>query len=414
MKIPVEGLSGDKAAKFIDYLLAGLGAPVGIEGGTYGPNGAEMVVQHTIGGRAVKLRWSYVFDADGVLDGVFVGPVDAAVGESDFAEYARELVHRVLVSALAERVNRFFQRNTLYYVGPQLSGEYWFGNVRIAPADPGGRMALGVNVEQAVFIDQAVNAIDAELAFAIAYDRARLLGARLGLLLGRGIYQALGGIRIWARPYYEGGPSVRATHGYQSAEPLPNEMPSKPKDRARVGQVGGSVAEMRGHPFTNDAGLLCFPRETRKLLKAVDEREASQRETFDAAARLYQIAMVAGARYETVRVTYLVAAAETVALRAKQVGSASDNGSVKSFSGVMRKYLPDFEHLDLWLPRLYEEIRSAHIHGGKFPLGDFTTTVPFRMLNRDAAPVSGAFAEQLVRTAILRWALGAFGVEDAC
>src|SRR5262249_31806122 len=140
-----------------------------------------------------------------------------------------EFVTSVLTTTLSETRQKYFQRTFLYYIGPQLDGEYWLPGYRFAPAYPADPSPILINAERVVTVDQNVLAIDKENAFVLADAAARRHSARLSLLLNKGLYGAEHAQR-WVWPVVDGVPateSVRYQLGfYHSASQL-SEMPRK-------------------------------------------------------------------------------------------------------------------------------------------------------------------------------------------
>jgi hypothetical protein len=151
--------------------------------------------------------------------------------------------------------------------------------------------------------------------------------------------------------------------------------------------------------FSTGGLLIGLPAETRKILRGIDRAPPLIAESFDRAARLYQVATVCGRYFPSVELAYRIAAVDAV--------SVADPGC-KGFSDFMRKHVRSRRDIEPILQYLYGAARSAHFHGGEFPMGEFSRSDTFNPLmdveeaQRDTRHRAG-FA--LTREAIVNWLL---------
>ena len=304
-------------------------------------------------------------------------------------------VTEILVSALAEKVVKFFRRRAFHYVGPNLGGEYWLPGFRLAPAIPNDDTPQMINAERVVYIDQNVEAIDDMHAHTLADEIARRHAARLSLVLNVGMYYPQPEQR-WFLRIQSDPPKIsseRSQLGFVDSSHTTSVMPEKGNE-CPLGDYGGSVLDS-----WRSAGLLTCPAETRRILRGVDNGEPRLREAFDRCARLWQVAGVAGRMFPSVGMAYEIAAVEAITSAYPEYGS---------FSGFVRQNVPAIEGLENFLAFLYGSVRSAHFHAGEFPLGEFLALridiTDSDVLERTNMRASGY---EIIRKSIMSWILRA-------
>jgi len=200
--------------------------------------------------------------------------------------------------------------------------------------------------------------------------------------------------RIW--PIVDGVPaaeSARYQLGFQHPSAVLNEMPRKGQVCTLGGYRGSLAARYRV------AGkLLSLPAEARKILRSIDNAPPPISDSFDRGARLYQVATVCGKYFPSVALAYRVAAVEAI--------SEADPAS-KGFSNFMRKHIRSQHDIEEILNYLYGVARSAHFHGGEFPMGEFTRQGMFASPFMDAEAVQRDSLHrtcyELTREAIVNW-----------
>ena len=304
-----------------------------------------------------NLVWSMDIEVDGSLERVEVRSDE--LPEDVWSEAATKFVSEVLSAAFAETLTSFFHRTYVCRIGADLHGEYWLPGFRFAPSMPEDQESFLMDAERYFYIDQEVDAIDNVHANDIANERALNITARLSLILDVALYKPSAGKR-WFLVNDESG-NLISKREYLGFVPLnsPTKMPKKGVE-CRAGEFGGSVLDK----YQRSAlGLLKCPNETRKILRGVAKCVPNIQEAFDSCARLYQTSLVAGRGFPTIRLAYQVGAIESITQRA---------GGYEGFSDFVIKEAELTDVNKEFLDYLYRSIRSAHLHGGAFPLGEYS------------------------------------------
>lgn len=304
-----------------------------------------------------------------------------------------DLIIESLANALGAKKTEFFRRVWFCYIGEQLDGEYWLNsNVRVAPIDPADPNPHFPNVERYISIDMNVEAIDVHGAIAIANNRANVLAARLSLILNIGFYTPSAEHR-WTFPKDMNSACELRQLGYFNKGSDLSKMPSKGKT-CKLGKFENSMhfrTKYMGEPTK-------FPKETRKLINAIDKSESRTRTAFDNCSLLYQLALNAGRYIPTVQLSYLVAAVDAL---------CKAESEFKDPSPFIRHYaspMHDIEHL---LNFMHRSVRSAHFHAGEFPFGEFEQPRRLKIYSGSSSRMSEhRFREciKLIRTALANWA----------
>lgn len=319
-----------------------------------------MFIDLPVESAAIPLKLVMAIEPDGSLRKVDIFPNADNVEISNWNEHAFSFITGVLSSALAENLSRFFCRSTFCRTGSDLDGEYWLPGFRFAPAMPENDMSYLMNAERYLYIDQEVDAIDQMHASDIASERALQYSARLSLILDVGLYKPPSGMR-WFIENKEGEGLISRLGqlGFKNS-PWPEVMPQKGAD-CRLGRYDTSVFSEHQNPTVP---LLMCPKETRTILRGLNNSQPDIREAFDSCARLYQISLTAGRGFPTIRLAYQVGAVESI---------TKNISGYKGFSDFIRKEFPLDNRADEFLDYLYGTIRSAHFHSGTFPLGEFNS-----------------------------------------
>jgi hypothetical protein len=306
-----------------------------------------------------------------------------------------EFVTSVLTAALVERRYKFFNRTLFFYIGAQVDGEYWLRGYRFAPAFPDDAEPFLVNAERVVAVDQDVYGIDQLHSQTVATEAALRHAARLSLLLNTGLYSAQA-VQRWFYPVPAdppGSPSVRRQLGFFHPQMGVASMPRK-GELCSLGAYKGSLAAR----YRVGGEMLSLPLEARRILRGIDSAAPLISDAFDRAARLYQVATVAGMSFPTLGLAYRVAAVDVI--------SKTDPDSA-NFSAFMRRHVSSQPNIDAVLKYLYGDVRSAHFHAGEFAMGEFGPDL-FRFdafmdsdyLQRDALHRT---CFELTREAIVNW-----------
>ncbi|MBA5606801.1 hypothetical protein H3H36_15705 [Duganella sp. FT3S] len=336
------------------------------------------------GNLALKLQFITV--AGGKLEGVTVSLISAQDTSVPWREVAYEFITSASLAAMSERMSSFFMRRKLYYVGPELDGEYWFGKVRFAPAEPIPSEMPIVRWERAVFLDFTVDAIDDLHAMYLANQLERVFSARLSLLLNVDLYPH-SHEQVWVH-LPDGRGNARCNRGHRD-DGQPRTMPRK-------GQAcpAGATASVARQIFATEK--LKVPTEARRFLRAIDQCEPSKRQYIDGAARLYQIGLSQRKRFPSAALAYSVATID--ALR-QTINPCSINEFLTRFSPLSTVY-PDVS------AKLWGDVRNAHFHAGGFALGEFEERrLMDAIIDADAANQMHVEVRswQITREAIVNW-----------
>lgn len=400
MEIALNIPRGQRQQEFIDYLNSALRQRIASSTGSAGVN-KDGLFESTVTGPfsidrgMIQLTWRVTKDSKGTLLKLVIESADPSAAEGDWKTEVYEFVTSVLATALAEKRQKFFRRSFFFYVGPQLDGEYWLPGYRFAPAYPEDSQPHLINAERVVSIDQEVEAIDDLHASALAGEAAHRHAARLSLLLNAGLYRTEQALR-WGWPAFEGQPateSVRFYPGFMHPSLNLTQMPKK-GERCALGGYKGSLSAR----YRVAGELQSLPPEARKILRGVDNSDPLVADAFDRGARLYQVATVCGLSFPSVGLAYRVAAVEAI--------SSADN-QCKGFSDFMRKHVSSRKDIEEALTYLYGVARSAHFHGGEFPMGEFSRSpFCFDPLMDSEAMQRDAFHHmcyELTREAVVNW-----------
>jgi hypothetical protein len=400
MEIPLNIQRGERQQAFLDYLNAALRERAGAYSGSAGvaEDGSFNVSTSgpfQVGQATVLLTWCLTKNPDGELTKLAIEYAGEETSDINWERAVYEFVTSVLTTTLSETRQKYFRRPFFYYIGQQLDGEYWLPGYRFAPAYPADHWPHLLNAERVASVDQNVFAIDNQHAFVLADAAARRHSARLSLLLNTGLYGAEHDQR-WVWPVVDGVPateSVRYQLGFQHPTAQLSEMPRK-RQVCPLGEYKGSLAAR----YRIAGELLSLPAEARKILRGVDSAPPAVSESFDRGARLYQVATVCGKYFPSVALAYRVAAVEAI--------SEADPVS-KGFSNFMRKHVRSQRDIGDILNYLYGVARSAHFHGGEFPMGEFNRMGMFASPFMDAEAVQRDSLHrtcyELTREAIVNW-----------
>jgi hypothetical protein len=331
------------------------------------------------------------------LNGTLVSVTASGFGER-WTESAQRFFSDVLASALANATKPFVHRRPFLYFGPNLSGEYWFRQIRVAPLHPNDNDPDRVTVERCLVVDHEIPAPDQVKAYLCGEEAARRYGARVSFLLDVGV-------RVEERrqrwvSIRQRDATVEHVRG-ESGITIPHWLEALPKKGAQcdMGRFEGDT-----HLFGR-SGRLTFPRHARSLWRTADAADVATRSIFDSMCQLYQVGRVIEDYYPTAALAYFVSAAEAAS-------TAPDSGS--SFGEFMRTFTPEIDGRAAMVERLYRQLRSSHFHAGQFALGDFGASST-TLLGEPGEKQRGDFyydGRKLLRSALVNWsqrlAAGAF------
>jgi hypothetical protein len=395
------GLPKEKCDVFQEYLHAAIrkltGSPFGPTGSAGYRSDGRYVITMSIflptESGAIAVQLVMPIEPDGSLKKVEFHPIADGIEDSKWNVHASNFITGVVTSAFSKQLNRYFIRSTFCKIGSDLDGEYWLPGFRFAPAMPENEQSYLIDAERYLYIDQEVEAIDQMHAGDIASERALHYSARLSLILDTGLYQPPHGMKWFIENTENEGLVSKLGHLGFKHPSFPDKMPEKGRER-RLGKFNTSIFD----DHQNSHGLLMCPKETRKILRGLENCKPDIREAFDSCARLYQISLTAGRGFPTIRLAYQVGSVESI---------TQNVSGYKGFSDFIKKEFPihDDSH-DSFLERLYRAIRSAHFHGGSFPLGEFESKkISWGVGNKSDHDNfnTDRYASKLIRQSIIHW-----------
>ena len=221
-----------------------------------------------------------------------------------------------------------------------------------------------------VFLDHWVEAVDSSQSISIGMANADRIMVLLSFFVGIGFYR-IPIVKKWVLT--EPGISKRFQLGFHSRTPYPTAMPGKGKQC----RLGKSVQVDRRDPRSTPVSIrgLRLPNDARKLFRAFKKLSQADQEVFFGAAALYHIGLTAGRDFPSLRLSYQVAAVEAVA--------EPDKPRLEGFVALVGKYNSQLP--EEFVRGLYGSIRSAHFHGGRFPLGEYEPLIIGHVMGADRA-----------------------------
>lgn len=397
LQIDTSYLDREEARLFLDYLGAAITEGGRPQTGTAGFDDdgtfiAELDATLVQEGEKLPVTWTVRRVPSGTLPYVELTPRDGAQLDSRWKAVGEEFISDVLESTLAQDMETYFQRATSCYIGPRLDGEYWFAGTRIGPypkEDTGGGI-WGQN-EQTVVIDQEVEAIDRWHAGKVASERAQRFLVRVSLLLGYGMFRPLPEVR-WVQRRGQPGDEEPA-RGWLGNLPPAGERDSMPEpgEEAPLGELHGSILDPASHRLRG----LYFPTESELIIDRLGSAPVNVEEGFDRCAQLYNVGLVIGRRFPTAGLAYAVAAVDALASAVRK------RGQFKTFVQEHLDLKPEGQEL---VDRLWGRLRSAHLHGGQFPLGDYSSrSTDLTDVEQFETQRRFGIGGYLLRTAIMSW-----------
>ena len=362
MEIQLNLAPGDGQQEFIDQFNAALRR---ISNGGEGSGGfnrdgsfeACVIGVYRLGlGIEPRLTWTMRKPPDGTLSTVAV-EIDQRKPVQGWERLAAELVASALSATRAVSRSTFFKRASYSYIGPALDGEYWLPGFRLGPAIPNDTEPSSQFSERWVDIDMNVDAIDATHAEGLAGERARRLAARLSLLLDLGFERPPFEFRwVMVRGRADSFENRRCQVMFNPSDPHPSAMP----EQGALCPLGGFSDDF---PMYLPAGRVRLPKGIGRVLRGVDTRPHPIGAAFDGCAGLYQVGRVAGRQFPSVLLAYSIAAVDAI---------TQADRSYDGFKGFMKSHSARGEdETSPFLNYLWGKVRSAHFHGGQFPLGEF-------------------------------------------
>lgn len=399
---------GAKQRSFLDYLNAALRERMPSGTGTTRPRDDGLIESEFIGAfragdGSVPLCFKAVREESGALLRIEVDATAETSTDVEWASPVQEFMHSVMAAAFAENKTLFFRRVCFSYIGSRLDGEYWISGWRFAPIWPGDDSTL-INAERVVSFDTNIDAVDMFHASRVAVCAAKRLAARMSLLLNVGLFAPANEVRwglLTTGMSIEGDASRRFMAGFAMPSTDLVEMPKKGA-ACPLGHFTGSLNDR----YRTAGENLCLPKEARRILRSIDDAEPRVVAAFDHACRLYQVAATLRATFPSVASAYRVAAIDAA------VGGA---GTRAAFARFIRQYVKSREDLEPVITFLWRDIRSAHFHGGSFPLGEYDERAFFDMLpDTEGMQFANTYSlsATVAREALVNWVLSHLG-DDA-
>lgn len=403
LKIPLDLLQGQKQQHFFDYFKAALRRYCPLVRGNAliqddGSHITNLEGDFSSGNTLIPIKWSITRQSDGTILFIEISPINIETAPINWESIIQNFITKeLLIPTLAEKTKKCFHRNQFHYLGTVLDGEYWLPKFRLAPALPDDSIPMMVFTERVIYIEQEVQGIDYEHARLIAEENAKRYAARLSLILNTGLYRPENGAHKWflkPDPEFRHTTTERWQLGFRNPSPLKTALPKKGVD-CQLGAYKDSVLDNRGCVL---GSTLACPKETRKILRALETQSQKFKDAFDSCARLYQVALTIGNRFPSVSLAYQIAAVEAI--------TKTGFSEYKGFSDFMRQNLPQDEGINKVLDWLYSSVRSAHFHAGAFPLGEFLAQ-SFDFLDWETHDlVNKQFSSHaIIRHAIMSWVL---------
>jgi hypothetical protein len=333
-----------------------------------------------------RVQWTFHFEEGTQTVELEVSAPDT-ISESELIVFVNEFLVEVLDAALTGITERFAIRRLFTYQGPPLDGEYWLSPFRIAPHEVTEGLRRGSWVSQILVVDQTVDAVDRQHAWAVGSDRASTLAARLSLILDIGL-QVPPQEWVWTATDESGSGGAWR---YRTAPPEAHFLERLPKQglESGPGEWTGNL-----HSSRDGGRKLSLPRETRRVLRFADTAPEPIRKAFDGCCRLYQLSNVLPHEFVSARLALRVAAAEAVA----KVAEPS-----QSFAAFMRSRSPLIQAHPELLDILYKDLRSGLFHAGHLHLNDRIRLDDFADFDAALRRNEEARGEAALRDAIIVW-----------
>ncbi len=302
--------------------------------------------------REVKINviWKTIQSEDGKM--LSIETVDN--GENADELLLSEFINSILLRIIAKKTQRFFRR-TYYNVisGCNLPCEYWLPGFRFAPLYPEDTSRL-INAERIVVIDQNVDAVDARHADEVARENAMKYSAYLSFILNIPLEQPRHRELYFLNDEDGKNPRMVRRSTQLVDDTGANVMPRK-GTVCRLGELRDSVF----NPVRATNQYLICPKETRKILRCIQNADQTIKDSFLYCSVLYRLGQIAGREYPTARLSYEVAAVEAIIER--------KGTPVGNFTEFMNNYAgEDRDFYDF----IYSKVRSAHWHSGALVLSE--------------------------------------------
>jgi hypothetical protein len=271
----------------------------------------------------------------------------------DIDKKLSNMIHDCLMQHINKDKTWYFKR--LYYSvisGCNLAGEYWFGNIRVAPLFPKDD-SLIVNNERIIVIDQIVEAIDNEEASMNAFENAENIISLLSFILDISIEEPVQNHMYFLDKDFN---ECKREISYFLDNNCPSSMPIK-NSICKTANFDGSILLSHENIYHFNE-VLKFPKETRRIINEVMKSETNLKNAVLNFSKLYRLSKFVGTRYSTSEIAYQCAGIESIAKFERE----------NSFTSFMNKFYGENKEL---YDFIYGTLRSGHFHAGEFEFYDF-------------------------------------------
>lgn len=399
MRISLESLNPQKSQDFLNYFTAKLKAKNEASlllAGSARYNDAgqfESKIQDTIrmeSNTDFPIEWKVIQNSDGTIPFIEVLPQSGEM-PNECSTHVNEFINEVLLNVIAEVKKKFFHRSYFCYLGSnKLKTEFWINsNIRIGPLFPDDTSIHPVT-ERILVIDQNVEAVDLLHSKQLSEERSIQIAAQLSFLLNIGLYTPRREERWFTFKDEETNviKNVRQLTGFSDSN-CPTEMPKK-GEILPINVATDSISEIEYYTFDD----LTFPKETKRILRAVEKIQGEKKMAFNRCCRLYQTGLSIGIYYPTIKLSYLYSSIDCI---------CKITGQYKGFSDFILRFNPsvDKDLLDL----IHGKIRSAHWHSGVFFLGEEESRFRDYILDREHILKFNLMqiAQGIIRQSIIEW-----------
>lgn len=341
---------------------------------------------------SLAITWKIIQKENGVIPYIEVIPESNDIPKEKWQGYAQSFIAETITAAFSEKKQKFFQRFYYSFLGPNLSGEYWLPGFRFAPLFPNDEFPHLVNAERIFVIDLDVHAIDLLHANKLGYEKAERYSSYISFLLNIGLSKPDKQQQRWVL-FHDEQKNELESKRYQFGF-LDKNIPKVMPEKGELCPIGEMNSKSVWDKIRYAGELISCPKETRKIIRAIENSSPSKRNAFDRCAKLYQVALTVGRHYPTIQMAYMVASVESIA--------KAENQYNKSFSEFMRRHCPSIDNQ--FLNYLYSSVRSGHFHSGEFPLDDAVSGYD-HLTNPDKHKRFNInrYGHEYLRSAILDW-----------
>ena len=280
--------------------------------------------------------------------------------DTEAETYHQEIKKHILraliwMNALPEK--DYFYRSLYYYYGPELDGEFWLGNTRMAPVGKNAAKHSPYLSEACIAVETTVASTDNFLdKIHKGRSKTELLADRLSLIFDIGLRSEKARF-IWT--HCSNGEdnidSKRVQSGYIGPDIAHNSLP--PKGRlAQQSKWDCNLTNSKNYQLQR--GELTAPKELRRIFRALDACPETIKSRFDACARMIRVANCIEQDFRTPSLAYKVAGIECL---------CDSNNSSNVIDFIKKHSSPSTRESATYL---YNKVRSSHFHAGIFPIDD--------------------------------------------